>query len=301
MELRHLRYFVAVAEELHFSRAAERLHVSQPPLSQQIKQLEEEVQVRLFERSKRWVRLTSAGRLFLEHARQVLTEVDDAVLAARQMIGGQCDRLSIACTPWADYLVIPHILGRFSEQHPNVRIEIQTLSSMLALSALRARVSDVAFTWRGSENGDLQGWVLRTLPLMVALPVRHRLSARTYLSPRDLPGESYVMMDPNVAPIYSNVVAQYWEAAGVTLEEHHRVDQPYAVIELVAAGAGFAVVPLSIHVYADQRIVYRPLEPPPPELELTLVRSRGVDSPAIDALFEMALQIAQAAATLPYR
>ena len=290
MELRHLRYFIAVAEELHFSRAAERLHVSQPPLSQQIKQLEEEVQVRLFERSKRWVRLTSAGRLFLEHARQVLMEVDGAVLAARRMIGGECDRLSVACTPWAGYLAIPHILCRFSEQHPNVRIEIQTLNSVQHLCALKARVTDVAFMWRSAEDDDLQVDGLLAHPLMVALPVKHRLSARTYLSPRDLPGESYVTLDPNVAPIYSQAVAEYWETAGVTLNEQHRADQPHAVIELVAAGAGFAVVPLSVHVYADQRIVCRRLEPPPPELELTLARARGVDSPAINALLEMALQ-----------
>jgi len=97
MELRHLRYFVAVAEELHFGRAAERLHVSQPPLSQQIRQLEEEVEVRLFDHTTRWVRLTGAGRQFLEHARQVLAQADGAVLVARRTMGGECDRLSVAC------------------------------------------------------------------------------------------------------------------------------------------------------------------------------------------------------------
>jgi DNA-binding transcriptional LysR family regulator len=293
MELRHLRYFIAVAEELHFHRAAERLHVSQPPLSQQIKQLEEEVEVRLFERSKRWVRLTGAGRLFLEHARQVLMEVDGAVLAARRTIGGECDRLSVACTPWAGYIAIPNILSRFSEQHPNVRLEIHTLNSMQQLRAIKARLTDVAFMWRSSADDDLRIDALLAHPLIVALPVKHRLSARTYLSPRDLSGESYVTVDPNVAPVYSQAVAEYWETAGGTLNEQHRADQPYAVIELVAAGAGFAVVPFSVHEYADQRIVCRRLDPPPPELELILARARGVESPAINALLEMALRTAR--------
>jgi len=99
MELRHLRYFVVVAEELHLGRGAERLHVSQPPLSQQIGQLEEEVEVRLFDRNKRWVRLTGAGRQFLEHARQVLAQADGAMLAGRRTMGGEWDRLSVACAP----------------------------------------------------------------------------------------------------------------------------------------------------------------------------------------------------------
>src|SRR5260370_26412362 len=130
MELRHLRYFVAVAEELHFGRAAERLHVSQPPLSQQIKQLEEEVEVRLFDRNKRWVRLTSVGRQFLEHARQVLAQADGAVLAARRPMGGECERLSVACAPWAEHMAVPRILRHFSKLHRQIQIEIQTLNSV---------------------------------------------------------------------------------------------------------------------------------------------------------------------------
>jgi DNA-binding transcriptional LysR family regulator len=212
---------------------------------------------------------------------------------ARRTPGGECARLSVACAAWAGYMAIPHVLRCFSEQHPNVRIEIQTLNSVQRLNDVKARVTDVAFMWRSSADEDLQIDGLFACPLVVALPVKHRLSARTYLSPRDLPGESYVTLDRNVAPVYSQAVAEYWERTGVTLNEQHQADQPYAVIELVAAGAGFAVVPLSVHEYADQRIVCRRLDPPPPELELTLARARGVDSPAINALFEMALRIAR--------
>jgi hypothetical protein len=101
-----------------------------------------------------------------------------------------------------------------------------------------------------------------------------------------------VTLDPNVAPVYSHAVVEYWETAGVTLNEQHRADQPYAVIELVAAGAGFAVVPSSVHESAAQRIVCRRLDPPSPELELTIARAHGADSPAINALLDMALRIA---------
>ena len=291
MELRHLRYFVAVAEELHFGHAAERLHISPPPLSQQIKQLEEEIQVRLFDRSKRWVRLTGAGRLFLDHARQVLIEVDGAVLAARRTIGG-CERLRVACTPWAAYMAVPHILRRFSEQHRNVRIEVQTLNSEQPLRAVKAAVIDVAVIWRPSADEGLQIDGLLAYPLVAALPFEHRLAARTHLSPRDLSGESYVTLAAEVAPVYSQAVAGYWEKVGAPMKEQHRADQPHAVLELVAAGAGFALVPQSVHGYTDQRIVYRGLDPAPLPLELTLARAHGVESPTINALLEVALQIA---------
>src|SRR5262245_1913273 len=291
MELRHLRYFVAVAEELHFGRAAERLHVSQPPLSQQIKQLEEEVAVRLFDRTKRWVRLTSGGRHFLEQARQVLAQADGAVIAARRAMGGECDRLSVACAPWAKLMAVPHILRRFSRLQPAVQIDIQTLDSVRQIRAIRTRTVDVGFMCPGSRERDIHMERLAARPLVVALPSNHRLAARGRLSPRDLAGESYVMLAADVAPPYGEILTDYWATTGIAMRERFTVDQPHAVIDLVAVGTGFAVVPSSVQEYEKKGIVCRRLDPALPEIELSLAWARGVDSPAINALLEAARHV----------
>src|SRR5262249_39501086 len=291
MELRHLRYFVAVAEELNFTRAAERLHVAQPPLSQQIKQLEEEVQVQLFDRNKRWVRLTRAGRLFLEQARQVLAQVERAVLAARRTPGGEGDRLSIASTPWTTLTSVPRILRCFSQVHRQIQIEVQTLNSVLQVRAVKARTVDVGFMFSPDADEALQMEALVRYPLVVALPATHRLAARARLSPGDLAGECCAMLGADVAPVYGAIVTRYWERAGVAMRERLKVDQPHAVIDFVAAGAGFALVPSSAQECEKQRIVCRRLDPAPPELELSLAWARGVKTPAITALLEVARQV----------
>ena len=291
MELRHLRYFIAVAEELNFTRAAERLHVSQPPLSQQIKQLEEEVQVQLFERTKRWVRLTGAGRLFLEQARQVLAQVERAVFAARRTLGGEVDRLSVASTPWTNLTAVSRILRCFSEAHRQIQIEVQTLNSVLQVRAVKARTVDVGLMFPPPADDALQIEKLVRYPLVVALPANHRLAARAQLSPGDLAGESYVMLAPDVAPAYGAIVTKYWERVGVAIRERLKVDQAHAVIDLVATGAGFALVPSSVQECGKHRIVCRRLDPAPPELELSLAWARGVESPAINALLEVARRV----------
>ena len=290
MELRHLRYFIAVAEELNFRRAAERLHVSQPPLSQQIKQLEEEVKAQLFDRTKRWVRLTTAGRLFLEHTRQVLAQVDVAVRAARGTMGGGGDRLSVACTPWTAPAV-PRILRCFSEGHGQIQIEVQTLNTVQQVRAVKARAVDVGFMLPPPADEGLQIERLVRYPLMVALPANHRLATRAQLSPRDLAGESYVMLAADVVPPYTWSLTAYWERTGVAVKERLKVDQAHAVIDLVAAGAGFALVPSLVHECEKKGIVCRRLDPAPPELELSLAWARGVESPAINALREVARQV----------
>ena len=132
---------------------------------------------------------------------------------------------------------------------------------------------------------------LATYPLVVALPANHRLAARAQLSPGDLAGESYVMLAADVAPAYGAIVTKYWERTGVAIKERLKVDQAHAVIDLVAAGAGFALVPSSAQECEKQRIVCRRLDPAPPELELSLAWARGVESPAINALLEVARQV----------
>jgi DNA-binding transcriptional LysR family regulator len=291
MELRHLRYFIAVAEELNFTRAAERLHVSQPPLSQQIKQLEEEVQVQLFDRNRRWVRLTRAGRLFLEQARQVLAQVERARLAARRTLEGEGDCLSVASTPWTSLTAVPRILRCFSEVHRQIQIEVQTLNSVLQVRAVKARTVDVGFMFPPASDDALHMERLVSYPLAVALPATHRLAARARLSPGDLAGEDSVTLAADVAPAYGAIVAQYWERTGVAIRERLKVDQPHAVIDLVAAGAGFALVPSSAQECEKQRIVCRRLDPAPPELELSLVWARGEKSPAINALLDVAREV----------
>ena len=182
LEFEEVALGIAVAEELNFTRAAERLHVSQPPLSQQIKQLEEEVQVQLFDRNKRWVRLTGAGRLFLEHARQVLVQVEHGVFAARRTLGGEVNRLSVASTPWTNLTVVPHILRSFSEVHRQIQIEVQTLNSVRQMRAVKARTVDVGFMFPGQADEALRIERLVRYPLVVALPATHRLATRTHLS-----------------------------------------------------------------------------------------------------------------------
>jgi hypothetical protein len=188
-------------------------------------------------------------------------------------------------------MAVSRILRRFSEVHRQIEIEIQTLNSVQQLRAVKERTVDVGFMFPPSADKDLQMERLAAHPLVVALPSNHRLAARAHLSPRDLAGESYVMLAADVAPMYTWPIAAYWEKVGVAMRERLKVDQPHVMIDLVAAGAGFALVPSSVQEYEKEHIVCRRLDPAPPELELSLAWARGVESPAINALLEVAFQV----------
>ena len=187
MELRHLRYFVAVAEELHFSRAAARLHIAQPPLSQQIRHLERELGVALFNRTRRHVELTAAGRAFLDESRRVLLQAERAARIAQRAGRGEIGQLAVAFVPSADLDLLPRVLRAWSARFPDVELDLQALLPVAQLEALaggRIQVGLVRLPVTAGSEVIVE--CIESEPLVAALPLRHRLAKRARVRVADL-------------------------------------------------------------------------------------------------------------------
>src|SRR5262245_26825869 len=193
MELRHLRYFVVVAEELHFRRAAERLHMSQPPLSQQIRALEAEVGATLLLRNQRKVELTAAGAAFLERAREILAAVEDAALEARRVQRGEVGRLAIGFVGSAMYSFVPDLLRAFRERYPDIQLRLQELGTSEQLRQLENGRLDVGFMRTPSTRPELRAETVLEERVVAALPDAHPLAARARLRLTDLEGQPLVL------------------------------------------------------------------------------------------------------------
>jgi DNA-binding transcriptional LysR family regulator len=287
VELRHLRYFVAVAEELHFRRAAERLHISQPPLSQQIRQLEDAVGVQLLARNRRGVQLTPAGQSFLEEAREILASVDDAAETARRVSRGEVGQLSVGFVGSAMYGVLPEILRSFREGHPDVELRLRELPSAPQLEGLRSGRIDVGFVRPPVQDPDLMSETVLREPVVAALPEWHRLSARRRLRLADLRHESFVLMGHREAPgLHDALVGAMW-AAGSAPGVIQEVAEMQTVVGLVAAGLGVSLVPASVQALKRRGVVYRPVIEDAPRIELDLVWRTGDASPVLDAFRQL--------------
>ena len=209
MELRHLRYFVTVAEELHFGRAARRLHLSQPPLSMQIKALESEVGAMLLARSRRKVELTPAGVVFLREAREILTRVEQAGAAARRADRGEIGELSIAFITIADYNVLPLVLSEFRARHPGVRLNLREATTDAQLRDLAAQRIDVGFMLAPVQDATLASEPLLREPLIAALAERHPLARKRGALPlASLAEWPFILFPRHMAPgLYDDIVS----------------------------------------------------------------------------------------------
>jgi DNA-binding transcriptional LysR family regulator len=279
MELRHLRYFVAVAEELHFNRAAARLGVAQPPLSRQIQDLEREVGARLLERTKRSVALTAAGRAFLERARRALEQAELAVHAARRAAAGQSGSLSIGFVGSATYGHLPEILRRFRRRFGDVELLLSEMGSTAQQRAVAEGRLNLGFIRiprdRAGRDEALAELVVQREPLVIALPKHHALARRESLRLAELRGEAFILFPREARPSYADLVLDACAKAGFAPAVAQQTQEVQTAVSLVAAGLGVTLVPESVRSLRRENVVYKTIgAPAAPVSELSAVYRR---------------------------
>jgi DNA-binding transcriptional LysR family regulator len=283
VELRQLRYFVAVAEELHFRRAAARLHISQPPLSQQIARLEEELGCQLLSRTRRRVELTDAGQAFLRDARAMLAELDVAVATARRIDIGQAGLLRVNFVGSALLSIVPGIVQRFRRGRPDVEISLRERSTVEQLRALSAGVIDVGLVRPpvDVEEGLSSQVVLRERTV-AAIPVGHPLARLRRVPLGRLAAEPLVLFPRQQAPGFHDLLTSRLAATGTSPQVVQYAPEMLTIIGLVATGIGVSPVPASVARLALDGVTYRPLSGAP-DTELVAVVRAANQSPLVRA------------------
>jgi DNA-binding transcriptional LysR family regulator len=286
MELRHLRYFVAVAGELHFGRAAAKLNISQPPLSQQIQDLERELGVELLHRTRRFVALTEAGRVFLEEARRILEEADHAVATARKAGRGEAGQLSIGFGHASAAGILGRILSAFRERHPTVTVDLHTLHSVEQVDALVNRRIDVAFPILPVSHRNIAAEAIGTEPLIVALPSDHPQARNRWIALADLRPESFIRLSPSAAPMFHDLIQKACAGAGFVPAVVHEAGHILTVLGLVGAGLGVAVVPGWLRTRPSDGVVFRSLSGAP-TIKIGVAYRRRDSSPLLPAFLDV--------------
>jgi DNA-binding transcriptional LysR family regulator len=281
MELRHLRYFRAVAEERHFGRAAVRLHMAQPPLSQQIRQLESELGVTLLRRSTRKVELTPAGEAYLARVREILTAVDAAGEEAHRVDAGLEGRLAIGCVGSATYSLLPALARALREELPGIDFTFRGEMLVPDLAdALRAGAIDLALLRPPLDDTGLSVRHLRRERLLVALPDGHRLAARQRIRLVDLREEEFIVHSGRRSVMY-DLVVRLCRGAGFDPRVRHEVAETSTLVTFVAAGLGLALVPEPVAELGVAGATYRPLSAAGARIDLAAGTRTGDDGAAL--------------------
>jgi LysR family hca operon transcriptional activator len=284
MELRHLRYFVAVAEAGSLTVAAERkLHTSQPSLSRQIRDLEDEVGAQLVTRRARGIELTPAGRAFLDHARSVLSQVEAAAEAARRVAHPAKPRFSMGFLTGHELTWMPEALRILRDELPNIDVMISSQYSPLLAKALLKGTVDAAFLRREKGVPELAYRVLVKEPLMVILPNDHRLAALQAISPRDLVGETFVTVS-DTAPVLRVVIDNYLKRSGTKIRPAHEADHLAMGMSLIASTRGVGLLPAYAQDFLPSSVTSRPIKGETPTIELVLGYKKANGSPILKLL-----------------
>lgn len=287
MELRHLRYFVAVAEELNFSKAALRLFTSQPSLSQQIKDLEDEIGVQLFERTKRRVDITPEGEVFLREARLTLEQAERAIQLTRQSHHNRSRLLSVGFVPAAEVSVFPHIFPQLRAAFPNLEVTLHSLPTGQQEQALLNGEIDIAFMRQIMPNHDYEHTVVLQEPLALLLPSQHPLAAATSIDVQALQGVDFVHSDPAYSGLLYPLVNQYFQDHNVCVNVVQNASNILLNLNLVSMGLGCTLLPAYTTALISDRVCVRPLNPPPPPIDLLMVTRKDHNMPELKAFKDL--------------
>jgi DNA-binding transcriptional LysR family regulator len=260
MELRHVRYFIAVAEELNFGRAAARLRIAQPPLSVQIHDLEKYLGVKLFDRTGRGTRLTREGEVFLLEARQICDQVSRARRAVNQSAAGDIGRLRVAGVPYAFAHELPMVIPRFRREKPNILLDLRELGTQESLDALLSGTLDAAFVREGDPVDGLEILPVRSARFEAVVPIDHRLSGVGPIEITDLSAEPFVVTSRHISPYYYDQTLSILATAGITPRTVIEASSIRAQLGYVACGMGVALVPESTVSMRTNYVEWVPLK-----------------------------------------
>jgi DNA-binding transcriptional LysR family regulator len=292
MELRHLRYFIVVAEELHFSRAAEQLHMAQPPLSQQIQQLETELGVELFHRkTKRQVQLTAAGRVFLGEAYQLLVQLEQAIELTRRTGRGETGELRVGFISSVTYDVLPLILQAFRQQFPGVELLLQELTTAEQEKALQNHRIQVGFMHLPLEDDSFAWECIQQENLVVVLPANHPLAKQEKIAVRSLADELFILFPRHLGiGLYDKIMALCEEGNFIPKVAQEAI-QMQTIIGLVSAGMGIAIVPASLQNLQRMGVVYRAIAQATPLVETAVVWKAEEITPVLEQFLTVVRKI----------
>jgi LysR family transcriptional regulator, benzoate and cis,cis-muconate-responsive activator of ben and cat genes len=288
VDLRHLRYFVAVAEELHFSRAARRLNVSQPPLSQQIRQLERAIGAPLFVRTSRRVELTPAGSALLDGARRTLAEASRSLDAAERAGRGEVDRLRVGYTGSGALGGLVEIVRAFRAAYPLIHLEMIEGTTETQIEAIDRDLVDVALVRGPIIPGRAKAEVVRREPFLAVLPADHRLTARHVVPMAVLRDEPFILFPRHIAPPHYDVLMGICEEAGFEPRVSHESAEYDTILSLVAAGLGVTLVPSSVRRLRFEGVEFRRLSGVRATAELAVIYQPHRMSRALSAFLAIA-------------
>ena len=291
MELRHLRYFIAVAEELNFSRAALKLFTAQPSLSQQIKDLEEDVGVRLLNRTKRKVELTEEGAVFLEQARLTIAQSEKAIAMARQVFKAKQQLLRIGFVPVAEMKIFPYVLPNLRVQSPELKIELQSLNNSNQLRGIKKGELDITFTRENLSSDEIESIFVLREPLIFVLPKDHPLANYERIPVKALDGIDFVIPSESESKTLHDIILNFAQLHNIQFNIVHKADNILFNINSIGMGLGCTILPGYVIPLTMENTVIRPLEVELPSLDLFVSYRKNTAAVTVQKFMELLTKV----------